>query len=534
MPGLSPKLLRLKPMKLALALFAVALSLNTQAQTLRWASQGDMQTLDPHSQNEILTNTLNNHIYESLTRRDKDMRIVPALALEWVQSTPLLWKVKLRPGVKFHDGTPFTAEDVVFSMARLRDANSPHRVYANAVGTPKAVDPLTVVFALEKPNPVFPEMLVNLFVMSKRWSEAHNVARPLDFRKQEESYASINANGTGPFMLVSRQPGVKTVFKRNPAWWGKFEGNLQGFTYLPIGNDATRTAALLSGEVDFVMDPPPRDVERLRSTPGVQVVDGQENRLVFVGMDQSRDKLLYGQVPGDKNPFKDLRVRRALYQAIDIQAIKAKLMNGFSVPAGGLTPSPLGAYNDAALESRLPYDLAAARKLMAEAGYADGFEVTLDCPNNRYINDEKICVALAGMWAQLKVKVRVNAMPRALFFPKLEKYDTSLYLAGWGGGSTDAETMLTPILRSRGEQGVGVANYGGWVNNEADALAAKSTVETDPTKRQKLVKAALASFRDQVNIIPLHRQMIPWALRSGYSVPHSPNNAPSMDWATGK
>jgi peptide/nickel transport system substrate-binding protein len=512
--------------RLAAALLVVATSL-AHAQTLRWSSQGDMQTTDPHSQNEVMTNSLNNQVYEALTRRMKDMSIGPALATEWTQVTPLLWRFKLRPGVKFHDGTPLTAEDVVFSMQRLRDPNAPQRVYANAVGIPKAVDPLTVVFALDKPNPIVPELLANLFVMSRRWCEEHRVTRPLDFKKQEESYASQHANGTGPFVLVSRQPGVKTVFKRNPNWWNKFEGNLQEFVYLPIGNDATRTAALISGEIDFVLDPAPRDVARLRTLPNLKVIDGQENRIVYIGMDQTRDKLLYGQAPGDKNPFKDLRVRRALYHAIDIEAI-----SGYALPTGGLTSSPRGAYGDAKLETRLPYDVAAARKLLAEAGYADGFDVTMDCPNNRYVNDERICIALASMWAQVKVRVKVNAIPRTLFFPKVEKFDTSLYLTGWGGGSTDAEVMLTPVLRNRGEHGVGVANYGGSVNNEADAIAAASTVETDPKKREALVRAALQGFRDQVNIIPLHRQVIPWAMRKQVSLPHSANNWASMDWVT--
>jgi peptide/nickel transport system substrate-binding protein len=513
---------------LALALLAGL----THAQTLRWSSQGDMQTTDPHSQNEVMTNSLNNQVYESLTRRGKDMNMVPALATEWTQVTPLIWRFKLRPGVKFHDGTPFTADDVVFSMQRLRDENAPQRVYANAVGMPKAVDPLTVVFTLDKPNPIVPELLANLFIMSRKWCEQHRVTRPLNFKQQEESHASQNANGTGPFMLVSRQPGVKTVFKRNPNWWNKFEGNLQEFVYLPIGNDATRTAALITGEIDFVLDPPPRDVARLRTLPDLKVVDGQENRLVYIGMDQARDKLLYGQSPDGKNPLKDLRVRKALYHAIDIEAIKTKLMSGYSSPTGGLTSSPRGAYGDPKLESRLPYDPAAARKLLAEAGYPDGFDITLDCPNNRYVNDERICIALASMWAQVKVRVKVNAMPRTLYFPKIEKFDTSLFLTGWGGGSTDAETMLTPVLRNRGEQGVGVANYGGITNNEADALAAASTIEVDPKKREALVKSALQAYREQVNIIPLHRQVIPWAMRKEVSIPHSPNNWASMDWVT--
>ena len=505
-------------------------ALSAPAQTLRWAAQGDLQTLDPHSQNELMTNSLNNQVYEYLVRRMKDQSLGPSLATEWTQVNPLLWRVKLRAGVKFHDGSAFSAEDVVFSMQRLRDGNSPFRVYANAVGSPKAVDPLTVEFTLTKPNPIFAEHLINLMIMSKRWCEQNRVTRPLNFKEGEDNYANLHANGTGPFMLVNRQPGVKTTYKRNPAWWDKFEGNVQEFSFVPISNDATRTAALITGEIDLVLDPPSRDIERLRRTAGLKVIDGPENRLIFLGLDQTRDTLLYGQAPGGKNPFKDVRVRRALYQAIDIETIKTKLMAGYAVPTGALTPSPLGSYNDPALETRLPFDLAAAKKLMADAGYAAGFEVTMDCPNNRYINDEKLCVAIASMWAQLKVKVRVNAMTRALFFPKVEKFDTSLYLAGWGGGTVDAEVMLTPVLRNRGEQGVGVGNYSGIVNDKGDALAAASSIETDPAKRQALVKGALQAYREQVNLIPLHRQVIPWAMKSGITVPHSPANWLSVDW----
>ena len=418
----------------------------------------------------------------------------------------------------------------MFSMQRLRDENSPFRVYANAVGTPKAIDPLTVEFTLARPNPIFAEHLINLLIMNKRWCEQYKVTRPLNFKEGEDNYANLHANGTGPFMLVSRQPGVKTTYKRNPAWWGKFEGNVQEFSFLPITNDATRTAALITGEIDFVLDPPSRDIDRLRRTAGLKIIDGPENRLIFLGLDQTRDTLLHGKAPGGKNPFKDIRVRRALYQAIDIEAIKTKLMAGYAIPTGALTPSALGSYNDPSLETRLPYDLAAAKKLMTEAGYANGFDVTMDCPNNRYINDEKLCVAVASMWAQLKVKVRVNAMTRTLFFPKVEKFDTSLYLAGWGGGTVDAEVMLTPVLRNRGEQGVGVGNYSGIVNDKGDALAAASSIETNPAKREPLVKAALQAYREQVNLIPLHRQVIPWAMKAGISVPHSPANWLSVDW----
>lgn len=518
----------------ALALAAALAHGAAHAQTLRWASQGDPQTMDPHSQNESMTNMMNGQVYERLVMRDRRLNIVPSLATSWEQTGPLTWRFKLRPNVKFHDGTPLNADDVVFSINRGKELTSQVNVYANAVGTPVAIDPLTVEFRLEKVNPIFLQHIDALWIMSKVWAEKNRVTKPLDFKNKEESFASFNTNGTGPFMLVSRQPGVKTVYKRNPNWWGKFDGNVQEIVYQQISNDATRLAALVSGEIDFVLDPAPRDVQRLRNTPGVKVIDGPENRIVFIGMDQQRDKLLYGNVPGDKNPFKDQRVRKALYQAIDIETMKTKLMNGLSVPTGGNTPSPLGAYNDAAIESRYPFDLEAAKKLMAEAGYAGGFDVTLDCPNNRYINDEEICITLAQMWSKLNVRVRVNAMPRATYFPKLEKHDTSMYMLGWGGAVTDAETTLTPVMRNPGEKGVGLYNYGRSTNAKFDQLAAQSSTEADPKKREALVKAALTEWKEQVHTIPLHRQVIPWAARTNVEAVHRADNWLEVAWVTVK
>ncbi|MBX3635427.1 MAG: ABC transporter substrate-binding protein [Rubrivivax sp.] len=513
------------------ALLAAVLSLagTLHAQTLRWSSQGDPLTMDPHSQNEGLTNTINGQVYERLTRRNRQLEIVPALALSWQQTGPLTWRFRLREGVKFHDGTPFTADDVVFSVQRAQDPVSTFSVYASALGTPVAVDPLTVEFRLAQVNPIFLQHVDAIMMMSRAWAEKHRVLRPLDFKNREESHASFNANGTGPYMLVQRQPGIRTSYRRHAQWWDRHDGNVQEIVFTPIANDATRLAALVSGQIDFVLDPAPRDVPRLRSTAGVKVVEGPENRIVFIGMDQHRDELLYGSVK-DRNPFKDLRVRRALYHAIDIETIRTKLMNGQSAPTGGLTPSPLGAYNDPQVEARLPFDLARARALMAEAGYGDGFEVTLDCPNNRYVNDEEICIALATMWSQIKLRVRVNAMPRSTYFPKLEKFDTSLYMLGWGGAVTDAETTMTPVLRTPADKGVGLYNYGRASNPRADALAAQSTTEPDPAKREQLVRAALREYTNQVHVLPLHRQFIPWAARSNVDVVHRADNWLEVAW----
>ncbi len=489
--------------------------------------------MDPHAQNELLTNNLNGQVYETLVNRNRKLELVAVLATGWQQVSPLQWRVKLRPNVRFHDGSAFTADDVLFSMQRARDGNSDVRVYATALGEPKKVDALTVDFVLKAVNPVFLQHLSTVQIMSRTWAEKNNASRPLDVKNRQEGFATFNANGTGPYKLVLRQPDVKTVYQRNDAWWGKFEGNVREVIYTPIKSDGTRTAALISGEVDFVLDPAPQDLPRLRSTPGLKVIDGPENRIVFIGMDQGRDELLYSSVKG-KNPFKDLRVRRALYQAIDIETIRSRLMRGQALPTGGMTPSPVGAYNDAELERRLPYDLDAAKKQLTDAGYPQGFEVTLDCPNNRYINDEEICQTLASMWAKIGVKVRVNAMPRSTYFPKLQRLDTSLYMLGWGGSITDAEITLTPLLRSRGENGVGAWNFGQASSAKLDQSAEASSREADPAKREQLIKAALKVQQDQVLSLPLHRQVIPWAARQNVDVVHRADNWVEFAWITVK
>ncbi|MDB5857416.1 MAG: hypothetical protein JWQ76_1105 [Ramlibacter sp.] len=517
--------------KIAAALVLAAACSLTPAQTLRWSSQGDLQTLDPHSQNEQLTNGINAQVYESLIKRDRQLGLAPGLAVDWAPLGPTLWRMHLRPGVKFQDGSPFTADDVVFSIKRAQHPASGFRVYAEAMGEPRRVDDLTVDFALPQVNPAFLEQATLVMIMSRAWSESNGAAAPLDFKSKEQKYTSLHSNGTGPYMVVSRQPDVKTVFRRNPGWWGKLDGNVQDVIYTPLGNDATRTAGLMSGELDFVLDPSPQDVERLRQNRDLRVLEGVENRIIFIGMDQARDQLLYGSVK-DRNPFKDVRVRRALYHAIDIETIRTRLMRNLALPTGSMMHNARGTFGDPELEQRLPFDPALARSLLAEAGYPNGFEVTLDCPNNRYVNDAEICIALAGMWSQVGVRITVNAVPRALFIPKLEKLDTSLFLAGWGGAVTDAETTLTPVLRSRGEKGVGQYNMGNYRNPRLDELAAASTLETDPAKRAELIKAAFREHNLQVHHIPLHRQVIPWAMRKNVEAVHRADNWLEWRWVT--
>jgi peptide/nickel transport system substrate-binding protein len=510
---------------IALAFLLVLAS--ADAKPFRWSSQGDPQTIDPHSQNELLTNAINGQIYETLVNRGKKLEIVPVLATEWKQIDPLTWRFVLRKGVKFHDGTPFGADDVVFSFQRASQPSSQIRVYATAMGKPRKIDESTVEFKLPEPNPIMLEHMTTLQIMSKAWCEKNKVQRPLDFSSKEESFASTHANGTGPYMLKAREPDVKTVMVRNPNWWGKPEGNVTEVTYLPIKSDATRVSALISGNVDLVLDPPPQDVPRLRKQAGVKIVEGPENRIVFFGFDQSRDELLYSDVKG-KNPFKDRRVREAIYRAIDIEAIRRVTMRGQALPTGSITPSILGSNPEA--EKRLPYDVARAKQLLAQAGYPDGFGFTLDCPNNRYINDEQICIAVSGMLAKIGLKVRVNAQPRAIYFARMPKRDTSAFMLGWGGAITDAQTTLTPVLHSPDGKGAGDYNWGSYVNKKLDALIDAARVEPDPAKRRQQIADALAEHNAQIHHVPLHRQVIPWAMRENVRAVHRADNWVETNW----
>jgi peptide/nickel transport system substrate-binding protein len=503
------------------------------AKTLRWAGRGDMQTTDPHSQNENLTNNINSLVYEFLIVRDKKLGLVPALAESWTQVSPTTWRFKLRAGVKFHDGTPFTAEDVVFSYERARADTSQLRAYANAAGMPKKIDDLTVEFATNGPNPIELEHVASINIMSKAWCEKNRATKPQNYTQKEDMITAREANGTGPYILVTRQPDVKTALRKNPNWWGlkegRFEGNADEVIYTPIVSDATRVAALISGEVDLVNDPPPQDVPRLTQTAGIKVLEGTENRIVFIGMDQARDELLYSNVKG-RNPFKDRRVRQALYHAVDIEAIHKNTMRGLSKPAGGMLPSPVTSTPE--IEQRLPFNRERAKKLLAEAGYANGFEVTLDCPNNRYVNDEKICQALAAMWAQIGLTVKVNAMPRANYFPKLEKTDTSMYMLGWGGGSTDGIFVLQPVLSTYSGKGDGDYNYGRYSNPKIDELTAKVKVNMNATERLGQIREALLAHNAETNHVPLHRQVIPWATRSNVTAVHRADNWVVPLWVT--
>jgi peptide/nickel transport system substrate-binding protein len=523
-------MIRRSAVRAAVLAVALAFGADAGAKTLRWSSQGDILTMDPHAQNEGLNNSVSDHIYEPLVTRGKDLKVEPCLALSWQAVNASTMRFKLRPNVKFHDGTPLTAGDVVFSIERALAPTSNFSPYMQGVTGAKKVDELTVDIETRGPNPVLLPQLTEVRIMSKAWATKHNVQKPQDFKNKEETYAARNANGTGPYVLKSREPDVKTVLVLNSNWWGKMEGNVNEIVYQPIKSDATRVAALLSGETDFVLDPPVQDIPRLAKDGKLKVVEGNENRTIFYGFDQWRDELQYSSVKG-RNPFKDKRVREAFQLAIDTSAIRTQVMRGLSYPTNVMF-APQSAGYDKGLDVPKKADRERAKKLLAEAGYPQGFEVTLDCPNNRYINDEKICQATAAMLAQVNVKVKLNAMPRATYFPKIQKFDTSFYMLGWGVPTFDSLYALQSLIRTVGQGGDGNFNLGKYSNPEVDAAVDALKTETDPKKRAALTKEALAIHQADVGHIPLHHQVIPWAMRANMSVVHRADNRLTVKWVT--
>jgi peptide/nickel transport system substrate-binding protein len=521
-------------MRPVLLLACLLLATPADAKTFRWSSQGDYLSADPHAQNEGLNNTLNGAIFERLTARGHKLELIPSLAVSWEQRSSTQWRFQLRRGVRFHDGTPFTADDVVFSIRRAQLPSSNFKVFAKPLGTVRRVDDYTVDFETPAPSPagVFLENLTTIFIVSRAWCEKNGASRPQDFMNAEETFSARNANGTGPFSLVKRDPEVATVMRKNDAWWGmaekRFEGNVDEIVYRPIKSDATRMAALHTGEIDFVLDPPLQDVARLKNDKAIRIAEGPENRVIFLVMDQKRDELKYSNVKG-ANPLKDLRVRKALYAAIDIEALRRQVMRGYALPTGAMIPT--AAQSAPELEGRLlPFDLALARRLLAEAGYPEGFELGLDCPNNRYVNDERICTAIAGMFAKVGVRVRLNAIPRAQFFQKVDQFDISMHMYGWGGTATDPGFTLTPVLHSPDPRGRGEFNSGRYSDAELDRLIEAAEVELDAGKRRALLLQAFGRVRENVYAIPLHRQVIPWASRANVHVFHRPDNVVEALW----
>ena len=507
-------------------LFVVFTTSSWAANTIKWSMKGDSLTLDPHAQNEGPTTMVSRQVYEALITRGLDMSIGPQLATDWKATNPTTWVFNLRNDVKFHDGSKLTAEDVVFSFLRAQQPTSDFKEYIDSISSVKALDDYTVEIQTKEPNPILLNQISNIFIMSKKWATDNFSIIPQNYNASQPTFASSNAMGTGPFKITLREQNIKTVFKKNNNWWGNVEHNIRRIELLPIANAATRVAALLSGELDIVTDAPVQDLARIKSSGAFKVQSIEQMRTIFLGMDQAVDQLRSGNT-GD-NPFKKKAVRQALYQAIDIEAIKKKVMRDLSSPAGIITFPGVTGYTKE-LDKRLPYDVGAAKQLLADAGYPDGFDVELRCPNDRYVNDEAICTAVVGMFGKIGVNVTLNAQTKSKHFKELKNDKGDFYMLGWGVPTLDSHYVFHYLYDSKGSW-----NKVNFNNARVDELIQVMVEEVDLDKRNAAIAEAWKIVKDDISYLPLHHQVISWASKRSVDVPIRPNNEPLFRFAVSR
>ncbi|TGG91330.1 ABC transporter substrate-binding protein [Natronospirillum operosum] len=512
---------------------ALALSTAVSAETLRWANVGDSLTFDPHAQNHGQTHTISHQVYDSLIYSDHTGAQTAGLATDWyiLDDDPEVWEFQLREGVTFHEGQSLTADDVVFSFERALQPNSDMRPLINTIVEIWAEDDYTVRMRTDGPNPLLANNLTNLFIMSREWAEANNVTEVQDYSGGEENYAVRNANGTGPYRLVSREADVRTEMELFEDFWGmdQYPLEVSRIVFTPIQSGSTRAAAILSGEIDFLQDPPVQDVNRLQAANDIVVRNAPQNRSIFFGMDQGRSELRTSNIQGE-NPFADRRVRQAMDLAIDRNAIQRIVMRGQSAPAGMIAPSFVNGYEEE-LDRVTGTNTARARELMAEAGYEDGFSVTMTCTNDRYIEDEGICQAVTGMLGQIGVQVNLNARPNSIHFAELQNGELDFYLLGWGVPTLDSHYVFDFLLETKTDNS-GAWNFTGWSNEEFDALSRQLPTETDLERRNELIAQAWRIAQEEVVYLPIHHQVLNWAMRSDVVMDVHPEDQPMIKYLT--
>ena len=495
---------------LALLSVALALAAPADAKLLRHASQVDPGTMDPHALASLYNNRVMSQIYEPLVDRDESFKAGPRLALSW---EPIAagkgWRFKLRPGVKFHDGTPFTAEDVVFTVKRALDPLSAYKTTLPNVTGAQKVDELTVDLLTSQPTPVLPLSLINLRIMSKAWCEKHKVVRPQDFKAKEETHATRNTNGTGPFRLVRWETDVKTVLAANPDYWGK-RGNVTEAHYLVVATAATRVAGLISGEIDIVTDPAVQDILKLRGQPGIAIGETVGTGSQFLGFHH-----------GKKLPFKDPRVRHAVRAAIDVEALRTKVMRDMAVTQRAIYSPVIDGF-DPRFAKPVAYDLPRAKELLRQAGYPDGFATELECSAQQ--PTDSLCQAVAGMLSRVGIRVAYRPLPFNTLLPKLVAGDATFYAIGWTAATAEPEGVLVPLVHSRTRPGVGEYNFGEYSNPKVDAAIDKGRVEFDPAKRAAHFTEAMAAVDEDAGFIPLITRKVTWAMRKQVKVVVRPND----------
>ncbi len=521
--------MQLRKSGMALAVLAGLAALpatGAQAETFRWATGTDPSTMDPYARNAAPVLSFLNNVYEGLVRRGKDMTMGPALAESW-EPVEGGWRFHLRQGVTFHEGQTFDAEDVIFSLERSRSETSSVRSFHNTVTGAEMVDQFTVDIFTSAPA-IYVEGIANWMMMDKEWAEANNTLTP---GGDGENYATLNANGTGAFKVSARDPGVRTVLEPNDTWWDEATHNITQAIFTPITTPATRLAALLSGEVDFIEPIPPQDVARVNGTAGFKVSEAPEARVIFLGFSHAAEALTSSDLEG-VNPFQDVRVREAVYHAINVEPIIDKVMRGHATAAGLIIDPSIRGFN-ATLNERLAFDPDRAKELLAEAGYPDGFSFGLSCPNNRYINDAATCTAVASMLAQIGLDVNLRAVPVAQYFGGdglLRQGEFDMYLLGWSPGTFDAEHPIR-FLMAAPDSGLGGSwNFGAYSNDRVHELLPLIQTELDEAARQGMVDEVHTILRDDVVYVPLHVQPLLWGAKDNIELTQRADNFLILRW----
>ena len=480
----------------------------------------DVTAIDPHFHNVTPNNNVAAHIFDYLVLRDEHQKPIPGLAESWKTIDPLTWEFRLRHGVKFHDGGDFTAADVVASIQRVPEvpnSPSPFTAFTKQIKETVVVDPYTIRFKTAAPYPLMATDMTQVAIISKAAAKAST----------EDFNSGKAAVGTGPYKLVRYIKGDRIELVRHDGYWGgKTPWDKVTLRLLP--NDASRVAALLAGDVQAIEYVPTSDVARIRADKRLNVYKIIADRLIYLHLDSDRDQSPFvsdkAGRPLGKNPLKDPRVRKALSKAINRTAIVDKVMEGEAVASGQLLADGMfGTTRNLKVE---PYDPEGARKLLAEAGYPDGFGLTVHSPNNRYVNDAKIAQAVAQMLTRVGIATKVEAMPSATFFPQATDLKFSFMVLGWSSGTGEASSPLKALLATYSkDKGFGTANRGRYSNPRVDALLEEALATVDDPKREAILQRATELAVNDTGIIPLHFQVNLWATRDGITyVPRTDEN----------
>jgi peptide/nickel transport system substrate-binding protein len=493
----------------ALGLVLCASQVGAQPGELVIALSTPITSLDPHFHNLTPNNGVAKHVFDNLIHSDESQNLKPGLAESWKALDDTTWEFKLRKGVKWHDGTPFTADDVTATFKRAPNVpNSPasFALYVKPIIDIKASDPHTLVMKTAAAHPLLPRDMTTIQIIPKSLQDA----------KTEDFNSGKAMVGTGPYKFVEYKPGDRIVYARNDSYWGPKPAWAK-LQFRMITNSAARVAALLSGDVQMIENVPTADIEKIKADPNLAVKSAVSNRIIYLHMDYGREKnspfiRTKDGKPMEANPLRDVRVRRAISKAINRDVIVDRVMEKQAVPAGQFLAETFFGTS-----KKLPpekYDLEGAKKLLAEAGYPDGFQITLHAPNNRYINDEKIAQAVAQFLTRAGIDTKLDTMPSNIFFTRGSKLEFSFLLAGWGSDTGDTSSPLRALVGTFDPaQGMGGANRGRYSNAGLDAMITTALTQIDDTKRGLLLAAASEKAIAEQGIVPLHYEVSAWAMR---------------------